>query len=135
MATLAWDTTEAMVASTVAIVDTMVAIVVDTATGAARRGPPRLNLKLWLTPPLNLKLTPGTDTTDTAVLMALDTTATDMDTTDMAMDTATDTATGARPWARSSDNISYDDFTSFSRASQYERSLFDRVLGALRVLL
>merc|ERR1712082_200468 len=116
----------------VATVDTMVAW----DTGAARRG--LLILNLLLIPLLIPTQILGTHTEDMdmvdTVLMAM---ATDLDMVDamVAMDSATDTATTVRLWARSSDDISYDDITSFPRASLSGRSLSDRVLGTLRVHL
>merc|ERR1712244_73574 len=118
------DSVMAMVAIMVAIVPT--AMVWD--TRAARRGLLRLNLNQLLI----LMLTPGIGTDTMAVLMpAMDITDTDLDTTVA----ATDTATGARPSTRSSDDISYDDIASFPRASLSGRSLSNRVLGTLRVHL
>merc|ERR1712154_353663 len=101
---MAIDSVMAMVAIMVAIVPTAMAM----DTMAARRGLLSLNQLLIL------MLTPGIGTDTMAVLMpAMDITDTDLDTTVA----ATDTATGARPWARSSDDISYDDIASFPRAS------------------
>merc|ERR1712000_334630 len=99
------------------VVDTMVA----RDTGAARRGLLILNLllNLLLIPLLIPTQILGTHTADMdmvdTVLMAM---ATDLDMVDtmeaiVAMDSATDTATTVRLWARSSDDISYDDITSF----------------------
>merc|ERR1712244_109099 len=107
----------AMLATDSDMVATMV-VIMAWDTGAARRGLLRLNLNQLLI----LMLTPGigTDTMDT-----------DLDT----MVAATDTATGARPSTRSSDDISYDDIASFPRASLSGRSLSNRVLGTLRVHL
>merc|ERR1719431_1811506 len=103
MAMLAMDSD--MVATTVATV------VLD--TGAARRGLLRLNLNHLLILMLILMLTPGIGTDTMAVLMPAMDTDTDLDTT--ATVAATDMATGARPSARSSDDISYDDIASFPR--------------------
>merc|ERR1719431_578316 len=103
---MAIDSDMAMVAMDSDMVATTVAIMVWD-TGAARRGLLRLNLYHLLILMLILMLTPGIDTDTMAVLMpAMDMTATDLDTT--ATVAATDTATGARPSARSSDDISYD---------------------------
>merc|ERR1712154_27795 len=105
----AMDLDMAMLATDLDMVVTTVATMVWD-TGAARRGLLRLNLNQLLI----LMLTPGIGTDTMAVLMpAMDITDTDLDTTVA----ATDTATGARPWARSSDDISYDDIASFPRAS------------------
>merc|ERR1712154_677896 len=106
----AMDLDMAMLATDLDMVVTTVATVVWD-TGAARRGLLRLNLNQLLI----LMLTPG---------IGMDT-----------MAAATDTATGARPSTRSSDDISYDDIASFPRASLSGRSLSNGVLGTLRVHL
>merc|ERR1712154_488165 len=104
------DSDMAMLATDLDMVVTTVATMVWD-TGAARRGLLRLNLNQLLI----LMLTPGIGTDTMAV--------------------ASDTATGARPSTRSSDDISYDDIASFPRASLSGRSLSNRVLGTLRVHL
>merc|ERR1712014_56189 len=95
-----------------------------------------LLIPLLIPPQILGTRTADMDTVDT-VLMAM---GPDLDMVDtmeaiVAMDSATDTATTVRLWARSSDDISYDDITSFPRASLSGRSLSDRVLGTLRVHL